>query len=127
MPVLDFDENGIPVGLNDSRTYEWDHEKYQGEFFAGLEMEQALRLLVGYVFCCIAPCAYFKRVSYTRSQFRPKMKQRRQILIGARDPISQKQKAYKLLLDNRYETMQIKEYVHLMQKISPELAGMVLT
>jgi hypothetical protein len=54
------------------------------------------------------------------------MKQRRQILIGAKDPISQEQKAYKLLLDNRYETMQIKEYVHLMQKLCPELAGMVL-
>ena len=54
------------------------------------------------------------------------MKQRRQILIGAKDPITQEQKAFKLLLDNRYETIQIKEYVHLLQKFCPELAGMVL-
>jgi hypothetical protein len=126
VPVLDFDDNGIPVGLNDSRTYEWEYDKYHGEFLVGLDMRQALTLIVGYALCCIAPCAYFNRISYTRSQFRPKMKQRRQILIGAKDPISQEQKAYKLLLDNRYETMQIKEYVHLMQKLCPELAGMVL-
>lgn len=126
VPVLDFDENGIPIGLNDSRYYEWDHKKYQGGFLAGLDMRQFLTVVVGYVLCCMAPCCYFKRVSYTRSKFRPKMKQRRQILIGAKDPVTQEQKAYKLLLDNRYETRQIKEYVHLMQKLSPELAGMVL-
>lgn len=126
IPVLDFDENGIPVRLNETPTYEWDHEKYSGEFLGGLGMRQAVFMIVGYFLCCIAPCCYFNRVSYTRSQFRPKMKQRRQILIGGKDPITQSQKAYKLLLDNRYETMQIKEYVHLMQKMCPELAGMVL-
>ena len=36
VPVLDFDVNGIPVGLNNSRRYEWDHHKYQGGFLAGL-------------------------------------------------------------------------------------------
>jgi hypothetical protein len=33
--------------------------------------------------------------------FKPKMKQRRQILLGIRDPITQKQKAFKLLLDDK--------------------------
>jgi hypothetical protein len=131
VPVFDFDDTivdgiAIPVGLNDSRHYEWDHEKYRGNDVIGLSLRQVVTLIVGYALCCIAPCAYFTRVSYTRSQFRPKMKQRRQILIGAKDPISQQQKAFKLLLDNRYETRQIKEYVHLMQKLCPELAGMVI-
>jgi hypothetical protein len=54
------------------------------------------------------------------------MQQRRQILLGATDPITQEQKAYKLLLDHRYETSQIKEYVHLMQRFCPVLAGTVL-
>lgn len=44
----------------------------------------------------------------------------------AKDPITQEQKAYKLLLDNRYETMQIKDYVHLLHKFCPELAGLVM-
>jgi hypothetical protein len=126
VPVIDTDTDGVPLGLNDSRSYEWDNDKYQGEFLAGLDVRQALTLLVGYVFCCFDPFFYFKHISYTRSQFRPKMKQRRQILIGAKDPITQEQKAFKLLLDNRYETIQIKEYVHLLQKFCPELAGMVL-
>ena len=125
VPVF-VEEDGLPSELNTSFSYEWSHAKYHGNFAAGLDLRQLLTLLVGFACCCCAPCAYFSRVSYTRSQFRPRMKQRRQILLGATDPITQEQKAYKLLLDHRYETFQIKEYVHLMQRLCPVVAGTVL-
>ena len=54
------------------------------------------------------------------------MKQRRQILLGVREPVTQKQKAYKLLLDDKYDIVQIKDYAHLLQAYSPVLAGQVL-
>eukprot|EP01052_Picozoa_sp_SAG31_P037389 SAG31_NODE_4821_length_2931_cov_1.339689_1_plen_57_part_00 len=54
------------------------------------------------------------------------MKQRRQILVGAKDPVTQKQKAFKLLLDDRYETVQIRDYLHLLQEYSPTASGLVM-
>ena len=126
VPVFVTEDDGLPSELNMSFSYEWSHAKYHGHFAAGLDLRQLLTLFVGFACCCCAPCAYFSHVSYTRSQFRPKMQQRRQILLGATDPITQEQKAYKLLLDHRYETSQIKEYVHLMQRFCPVLAGTVL-
>eukprot|EP01048_Picozoa_sp_COSAG05_P013517 COSAG05_NODE_1446_length_4868_cov_3.167121_3_plen_72_part_00 len=63
---------------------------------------------------------------YSRSAFQPKMKQRRQILLGVREPVTQKQKAFKLLLDDKYDIVQIKDYAHLLQAYSPVLAGQLL-
>lgn len=83
-PVVVSDADGVPSALNDTHTYEWDNAKYKGDFFAGLDQRQALTLVIGYVALCIGPWFYYTRKSYSRSQFRPKMKQRRQILLGVR-------------------------------------------
>jgi hypothetical protein len=125
VPVF-VESDGLPSGLNESFDYEWDTPRMQGNLAVGLDLRQLLTLFVGFACCCCAPCGYFFYVSYSHSEFRPKMQQRRQILLGAKDPITQQQKAYKLLLDHRYETAQIKEYVHLMQTLCPKLAGMVI-
>jgi len=97
-----------------------------GPFLFGLEQTTFLMLTIGYGAVILGPWMYFKVKVYSRSAFQPKMKQRRQILLGVREPVTQKQKAYKLLLDDKYDIVQIKDYAHLLQAYSPVLAGQVL-
>ena len=91
----------------------------------GLVKRNFYMLVGGYFAILLAPLIYYYWHTYHRSDFRPKMKQRRQIVIGALDPITQKQKAFKLLLDDRYQTTQIRDYLALLQEYCPHVAGQV--
>jgi len=73
-------------------------DEFTGKFAFGLDRRTFSLLVGGYGATAIGPMMWAHLKVYRRSKFHPIIKQRRQILLGLKDPVTQTQKAVKLLL-----------------------------